>query len=276
MEEQNCIFGEIELTRQDIPDKMFSELLYNTYNNICFSTFPYLVYKKRDSMNAIYNYNSGNCIAIAYYMKMYLKKNVNLNSYVIGASVPQSYRVKGCPHMCHCALLIPKSEYEFYIIDGALYFLEPLYCNLNEMGYKRTFKKSDIYNYNIIECNYVLEECDTLYLDNNYDQKLLENSLKVKCTFNDDENECWNYYINEIKNPDHNIGISFLKHKPEPFILYTIYEGGLVKLKYKVGYYDGNLSIKKYPEKKEISQGEDNEKERVNTLIELQRFIDFV
>ena len=40
---QDCIFNNIEMVKQNISQKQFSELFHNVYNNIIFSTFPYIL-----------------------------------------------------------------------------------------------------------------------------------------------------------------------------------------------------------------------------------------
>ena len=69
--------------------KYIKTMLYNVYNNICFSTFPYLLYKESHSKSCIEKFNSGNCIAFCYFIKIYLLNNYNIKSYIIGASVPE-------------------------------------------------------------------------------------------------------------------------------------------------------------------------------------------
>ena len=93
-------------------------------------------------MRSLQQYNSGNCIVFAESVKLYLKKNFNIKSYIIGASVPSIFKVPGTPHICHCAVVIPISLYEFYILDCALYFLTPMYCSLKDN------KVREIYNSN--------------------------------------------------------------------------------------------------------------------------------
>ena len=113
---QNCIFKEIKMMNQKISDKHFSELLHNVYNSVVFSTLPYTLYKENESTECIHKYNSGNCIALSQFVKKYLQANHNITSYVIAASVPQRCKTPGTPHLTHCAILIPLSEYKFCII----------------------------------------------------------------------------------------------------------------------------------------------------------------
>lgn len=207
-------------------------------------------------------------------MKMYLLKNHHVKSYIIGASVPEIFKQEGTPHMCHCAILIPISTSEFYIVDGALYFVMPMYCSLKDQ------KERHIYNCNAhrhekTRINYTLEVCSNLKLDTDYEQTIPSNSLCVKAWFADLLNQEWNYYLTEIKNPDNNIGHAFLKHKPEPFIMYTVYENGIVKMKYKVEIKDDELYIKEYPSGELIYRGNtyDNNKNYLKVRRMLNRFV---
>lgn len=275
IKEQNCLFNEIKLERQKTSTHVINELLYNVYNNVCFSTFPYLVYKESHSMSSINKYNSGNCIAFSYFIKTYLENNFNIKSYIIGASVPKFFKVEGTPHICHCAVLIPISEHEFYIIDCALYFLEPIYCDLRKQC-QGDIKTSNVHNHEISMFSYALEKCESVYLDSKYDQRLCPNCMKLKCWFSDDSSQMWNYYLNELKNPDNNVGVSFLMHKPEPFLMYTIFENGRVKMLYKLEYIDGLLNIKQYPDRTDIYNGTTYDKNNSYMKIkkELHRYFD--
>ena len=277
--EENCKFKKIMLFDQDIDETKIKILLYNLYTNFSFSTFPYLVYKEKSSYNSFKKFNSGNCISFCYFIKNYIKKNYNIDSFIIGASVPDIFKVEGTPHICHCAVLIPKSMYEFYIIDGALYFLEGMYCDTRN-NVPRTIYNSNAHRHTKTEIKYYLDKCNSCKLDDKYNQQLHPNSLFVKAEFTELENQTWNYYLNEIENPDNNISISFLRNKPKPFIMYTVYEDEIVKLKYKIYYDDDNdISIKEYPEGNIIYKGNtyDNNEKYLNIKNSLNKyFLDFI
>lgn len=278
LNEENCKFNKIKLFEQNIDNNIIEILLYKLYNNFCFSTFPYLIYKEESSYNSSKKFNSGNCIGFCYFVKEYLKLNYDIESFIIGASVPSLFKVQGTPHLCHCAVLIPKSKEEFYLIDGALYFLEAMYCNI-ENNTKKSIYSSNSYNHEKRKINYYLDICDSCVLDETYNQTLHDNSLIIKCEFDDDKTESWNYYLNEIVNPDNNIGRSFLKYKPDPFIMYTIYQDGIVKLKYKLYYKDEKIIIKTYPSREEIYNGTsyDNNETFLRVKNELNKyFLDFI
>ena len=270
---QNCIFSDIQMDEQEISKKHFSELFHNIYNSVVFSTLPYTLYKENNSENCIYKYNSGNCIAFSHVVKNYLQANYNIKSYIIPASVPNSFRVLGTPHLTHCAILIPVSSHRFYIIDCALYFIEPIYCDL-ENNIQRTVKTSNAYERTIRNVNYVIDRCNSCLLDTNYKQQLNPNSLCVSCCFEDLKTEKWNYYLTEILNPDNNIGHSFLKHKKEPFILYTKVINKLPILKYKLKVQeDGTIVIKKYPEGDIVFNGNSGLFEESRFKKEMHRYL---
>lgn len=272
---QNCIFKNIVMINQDVTSNMFSELMFNMYNNIIFSTFPYTLYKEEDSTTCLKKYNSGNCIALSYFVKIYLEQNFNIKSYVIGASVPDTFKVKGTPHMSHCAVLIPISMDEFYIFDAAFYFMEPMYCNLKN-NEERTIKTSNVYSHQISYICYIISTCPSIILDDNYNQKLQTNSLCVSCYFKNESNEKWNYYLNEIVNPDNNIGISFLENKKEPFLMYTVYHNEQPKLKYKIKVQeDGLVQVKQYPNGDVIFNGESDNFDNSYIKKDIQKYLSF-
>ncbi len=256
-------FNKIYLCNQNVNLDMIKDLYYKLYNNIFFSTFPYLIYKETKSKQCINKYNSGNCIAIAEFIKKFLKNNYNLNSYLIPASVPETFKVEGTSYLSHVAILVPISEYEFYILDCALYFVTPIYCNLNDNILRHCYL-TDVYEYKLKKINYEIKECENLLLDEEYNQKLLDCAICVKCTFDLYPEQNWEYYLNEIKNPDDNIGYLFLQSKKNPFIMQTSYDNNKVKMNNKLtlDLEKNILKIVKYPDNKIIYNGEpkmDNE-----------------
>lgn len=254
MKQQDCIFQKIELFPQQVNSKDIHEMIYNMYNRISFSTFPYLLYKQEHSLQSIRSFSSGNCIGFAYFMQNYLWKNHHIKSYLIGASVPDLFKQDGTPHICHCAVVIPLSYHEFYVMDGALYFIEPMYCSLRD-NKERSICNSNAHRHERTTINYKLQKCQTCELDIDYNQNIPEDSLCVRAQFEAIPDQQWNYYLNEIKNPDNNIGHAFLLHKPNPFIMYTRFEDGIVKLKYKLEIDDDEMIIKEYPHGDVIYRG---------------------
>jgi hypothetical protein len=270
---QNCIIDNIEMTEQKISDKHLSELLYNVYNHVIFSTFPYTLYKESNSDRCIHKYNSGCCVALSQFVKDYLQANHNIKSYMIPASVPNSCKTAGTPHLTHCAILIPLSHHKFCIIDTALYFLEPMYCDLKE-NIQRTIKMSDVYQHDVRNVNYITSRCNECHLDTNYNQVLKKNSLCVSCYFENDESEQWKYYLNEIVNPDNNIVHAYLKYKKEPFLMYTEMVNNIPALKYKLKVQsDGTIVVKKYPEDEIVFNGHSGQFDQTKIKGEMRKYL---
>ena len=69
------------------------------------------------------------------------------------------------------------------------------------------------------------------------------------------KSDVWSYYLCEIENPDNNIGHSFLLHKPEPFMLYTRFDGEDIQLKYKIQIINDEYVVTNYPNSMEIYRG---------------------
>lgn len=189
----------IKLYNQNITEKILIEAMHACYNNICFSTFPYIEGKILLSKECIEKNHSGNCIAMSTFIQMYLKNNYNINGNIIIASVPDSWREKGQSDICHCAFLIPKSKHTFYIIDCAFQFKGPLFVDTKDPTIKTTIR-FDIHKNVVQEVNYSIDE------------------TVVSCNYG---NLKWNYYINEIKNPDETIGKEYHKIKKDPFLVQT-------------------------------------------------------
>ena len=255
MNKEDCKFEKIPLIVQHINERDLMHMLETIYNTVCFSTFPYLIYKTETSMRSLQQYNSGNCIVFAESVKLYLKKNFNIKSYIIGASVPSIFKVPETPHICHCAVVIPISLYEFYILDCALYFLTPMYCSLKDNKVREIYN-SNCHNHEKTKIRYQIKTCETCMLDSDYNQIIPPKTICVNATFVDLPAETWNYYLTELKNPDSTIGHSFLSHKNDPFLMFTRFEDNIVKMKYKIVYEDGVLTIRKYPEREIIYEGD--------------------
>lgn len=275
MEKEECVFRKIDLIEQNIRKKDIKQMLHTMYNSICFSTFPYLVYKESSSQYAIKRYNCGNCIGFAYFMKMYLEANFNVKSFIIPASVPSLFKVEGTPHMCHCALLIPLNTHDFYVLDGALYFLEPMFCSLHK-NKPRQIHSCNAHKHEITTVHYEMKPCLKSQYDIDYNQTIPDDCLRVYANFEDDPFQDWDYYLIELMNPDETIGQSFLFYKNQPFIMYTKMEDGIVKMKYKM-YMDNDLMrIKHYPEGNQIYAGNtyDSNEDYRKIIEEMKRYFD--
>lgn len=246
----DCIFKKISLFPQTISDEDISKLIYTIYTTTQFSTIPYKCYNETSSKSSMMKYRSGSCIALVEAAKYYLKSNLDINGYIIPANTPNIIKIPGTPNLSHCAILIPKSYTEFYIFDPAFYFMEFMYCDL-ENNIKRQIKSSNPYADITYSIEYTIKPCTHLLLDQKYNQKLLNDCSLVECSINNSGlSDSWNYYLNEIKNPDDNIGESLLINKPHPFLLYTIFDNNCPKIKYKMTFKNGIITIYKYPANK--------------------------
>ena len=74
MKHESLKIQNIYLKKQNVNRSMIKEVLHILYKNIRFSTFPYLTYKLSSSLQCLKQYNSGNCIAMSEFIKLYLKK----------------------------------------------------------------------------------------------------------------------------------------------------------------------------------------------------------
>jgi hypothetical protein len=206
------IFKHIKLKKQHITRHMVEEGLHICYDNISFSTFPYNVYGLSSSKHTLQYYNSGNCIALSLFLKSYFK-NMGIVSYLIPASVPKIHMVEGVNHLCHVSLLIPYDKDMFYIVDPAFYFLNPMECQLTANGEKK------IDSVNV----HTRVHTPIYYKLTNADE---HNQFEKQCTcyFGNDKSDVWHYYVQEIslEDADKFIGATFMKFKPEPFIVKTL------------------------------------------------------
>jgi hypothetical protein len=231
------------------------------YENLVFSTFPYIVYKMSSSIQALKQFRSGNCIAMASFLKRYLRTNFGISSYIIGASVPDWFKVENTPYICHCALCIPLGYDYVAIMDGAFYMKEPIVVKLGDPSFKDNMSTlvpcSDIYTKGEMNIEYRVEtgkENQFMMIEDiNYtteNRNKLENCHRIHCKFEGSmPQQTWEYFLIEVKNPDESIGQYFLREKPLPFMLYTEFEPCSFQnnLKYKVYVDDtGDLQIKDY------------------------------
>jgi hypothetical protein len=208
------IFKKIVLKKQNVDATTIEDALHICYEHICFSTFPYIMYGIQSSDDTLNNYNSGNCIALSLFIKKYLK-NMGIDSHLIPASVPIIHKVPGVNHICHVSLLIPIDSGHFFVLDPAFYFLSPIECDLKNNQLK-CIHTMDIHGERVKKLRYVVTRGD------NYNQ----HDYQVSCYFDDDVNDTWSYYVQEVglSDADKYIGAKFMEMKPEPFIIKTGYD----------------------------------------------------
>jgi len=239
------IFAGIKLKKQNVKKEDVEDALQVCYDNISFSTFPYIVYGIKSSNDTLNKYNSGNCIALSLFIKKYLK-NIGINSHLIPASVPKIHMVEGVNHICHVSLLIPYDKDKFYIVDPAFYFLTPLDCCISKNHLKRS-DSMDIHRETITPVNYMIKSAD----------KHNQHEIQVTCYFDEDPEDVWHYYVQEISlhDADTFVGAKFMEMKPEPFIVKTGFDihTNTVKKLYHIKQRDKSIIIIK--NNKEIYSG---------------------
>ena len=220
------LFKNIKLKKQHVTIQNIEDALSICYDNISFSTFPYIVYGLNSSEQTISRYNSGNCIGLSLFLKKYFR-NIGITSYLIPASVPTIHMVPGVNHICHVSLLIPYDKDKFYIIDPAFYFLSPLDCQINN-NLERVINSVDIHKDTIIPIYYKLNGPD----------KYNEHDLQCTCYFKEDPDDVWHYYVQEVAldYADSVIGHTFMTKKPTPYIVKTMFDmqSGMVKKVYHI------------------------------------------
>jgi len=226
----------IVFMNQNVKEWQLEEAMKMCYNNISFSTYPYILYKLTSSNDTLKQYNSGNCIALSLFIYTYLKNNYNIHSYIIPASVPSIFRVEGTNNVCHVALCIPVNSSKFYIIDPAFYFLKPMHCSIKH-NVPRVIESCNIHNNVNEKIQFILQKT-------NYDA-ILPNSIECKCHFVHLSKDPWSYYLNQILNPDEAIGSIYIKSKPQPFLCNTEYDEitNMIKKKYHIKNEDNELIV---------------------------------
>jgi len=226
----------IVFLNQKVKEWQIEEAMVMCFNNISFSTFPYLLYKLTSSHDTLQQYNSGNCIALSLFIQTYLKNNYQIHSYIIPASVPSIFRVEGTNNICHVSLCVPVNSSKFYIIDPAFYFLKPAHCSMRQ-NMKREIESSNIHSKTKEKITYFLQKCS-------YDV-ILPGSIECKCYFNHLPQDPWCYYLNEVLNPDECIGSFYIKCKPNPFLCKTEYDTNseMVKKIYHIKSEDGQFIV---------------------------------
>ena len=222
---QNIKFNIIQ---EEISEEYIINILQKCYNNCAFSILPYM--NNCNSQEAIEKYNSGDCVALCYYIKNYLKEN-NFISYLIPATIPDKYKMPNYLDISHVALLIPINANMYYLVDPAFYFLNPMIINLknrnqvNPMIFSKNIYsneyENDIIKYTTIEkIEYKLNKLESDQIFNQY-QMIDKNTYYVTSNYHQDKTDTWNYYLIEVLNPDKAITTFFINIKKTPFISTT-------------------------------------------------------
>lgn len=224
---------------QKIDEDTIIEILDECYKKCAFSIFPYLF--NLNSKTAIKTFNSGDCVALSIFVKNKLK-NMNIESFLIPATIPDKYKLDGYLDISHVALCIPTSKTTFYVVDPAFYFLNPIIIDTvskhtddNHIVYSKNIYKNEenelLINYQTIDhIKYSLKKLDSDKVFNIY-QTIPADTYYVTSYYDNDKFDTWNYYIIEITNPDEAITTFFINIKKTPFITTTIPdENGILTL----------------------------------------------
>ena len=224
---------------------ILQEALNNCSNNIPFSTFPY-IFNQTDSKKALKHLQSGNCIALSYYIKQYLKLR-NIKSHLIPASIPNRYKREGYLDIAHVAVAVPSQNNIIWILDPAFYFTSPMKIELDNYGINK-HTMSDIYNNSIDDLDYELQLLPKQQRLNMY-QQFPKHTYRVKTALSKDLQDAWYYYLREISNPDKAISSFFINlRKHEPFITITRQENNIARCELMIRLVDDKITIKHYNE----------------------------
>lgn len=228
--------------KQHITKKMVIEEVMDCYKNIAFSTFPY-INNLFSSKQCIKYTNSGNCIGLSMYIKQNLKKKYNIISYLIPASVPSYIMREGYLELCHVALAIPIDSNNFFIIDPAFYFLEPIKVNISTKKTTLSVKSVEINEFSTINNVYSkLLKLDKKMVLNKY-QTLPKNTYFCQCYHQKDKLDTWNYILREVVNPDKAISSFFIKIRKDPFFFSTNVKNAVCVKEVSIVTRDNNIKI---------------------------------
>tara|TARA_A100001015_G_scaffold11044_1_gene13244 strand:+ start:1266 stop:2144 length:879 start_codon:yes stop_codon:yes gene_type:complete len=185
------------IPEQSLKIKILESALINCYNNIPYSTFPY-IFNQVNSRKSLKHFSSGNSVAMCYYIKQYLKK-YKITSYLIPATLPNNLIQPKYLMIAHVAIAVPSHNNIIWILDPGLYLLEPVKIVISQIqsNYKNT-KQLNIYNNTIESINYYINY-------NNHQEKLNQYQHIPKQTYNilfTNKDISWKYYLREIINPD--------------------------------------------------------------------------
>ena len=203
--------------RQNITKNNVVFYLRELYSNVAFSTFPY-IFKNNTSSKAL-EYNCGNCVALSIYIKNRLKKELNIDSYLIPATIPKYLQKQGYLDISHIALAIPYDKNHIFIVDPAFYFIEPIdICKKQLPHNNKPILKSKIYNNAVYTIHSSTRKLKQDIVFNKY-QTIPANTIVCDCI--DEEKQPWSYFLIEALNPDKAISKFFIEVRKYPFITST-------------------------------------------------------
>jgi len=209
-------------------EEILIEAIKNCQKNCAFSTFMY-IFHKYNSLQSIDKTQSGNCISLSIYIQKYLFKKYKIISFLIPATIPNKYTVKGYLDISHVALAIKFNENIIYIVDPAFYFLNPIKINKKNMTCSTIYCK-DIYQNTTDIINSCPKRLNNDKIFNKY-QTIPKYTYYAKSYYIQDKNDYWYYFLTEILNPDEAISSFFIPIKKYPFLVTTILDdNGVCKL----------------------------------------------
>jgi hypothetical protein len=225
--------------KQNITCGILTEALKQAYINTKFSTFPYH-FLNLNSRQSIKRFKEGNCIALAMYIKDYLRKK-GFKSFLIPATIPYFIQHPDLLTVSHVALAIPKNKNNTFIVDPAFYFIKPIHIKHNLLNNKpiNIMNFSDNGLEEISSKNLIYKQ-RKIY--NQY-QKVPKNTQICKCSNSKKSDIFWEYILREIINPDKSISSFFLQVKKDPFSLSTGYKNGRCTMKTEVNMFNDNKYI---------------------------------
>ena len=239
---------------QNINEKIIINELIECYNNIAFSTFPYIS-KTLNSMKSIKKTNSGNCIALSMYIKNNLKKKYNIKSFLIPSTIPQYLISDGNLDISHVVLAIPLDELNYFIIDPSFYFLKPIKINLTNNSIN-TVTSMCIYSNKVNKIKKLKKILNKKLNFNNY-QSIPKNTYYCECYYDFNPNDKWIYFLREITNTDLEINYFFIKIKHLPFFVSTKFIDNKCLKDISIRTYKNNI-ISIYIDNNKIFKGKKN------------------
>jgi hypothetical protein len=188
------------------------------YIKYAFSTFPYILFNM-SSPDAIKNCNSGCCIALSLAIKDCMKTMWGINSFLIPATIPNRFKNKDYLDIAHVAVAVPISENKVYIVDPSFYFNSPMLMQRNKHSNPKTKSKNIYANTSETVSSETFHLAKDLRL-NEY-QFIPKGTLYNQCSYDNDPDDKWYYFMREIQNPDESIGKFYIAIQNKPFITTT-------------------------------------------------------
>ena len=213
-----------KIRKQTINPTVLSNALATCNTECPFSTFPYIAHNL-NSKQALREFSSGNCVALALFIKGKLLKEHGLKSHLIPATIPSQVR-DNLPFLdiCHVALAVPENKKTIHILDPAFYFLKPITSeSTREEGYMGVGELQDFTTHQRQTFKYRQERLRKKLRLNKY-QTVPRGTRLVTCTQQEDPTQKWSYFLTEVLNPDHAISRHFLNIRGPPWI--TVNDAG--------------------------------------------------